>query len=117
MRLEGRTLRSNRIILSPPADSEKTAFIQDANILYRLKEYDTLMKRAEARAATHPRDIPTHWFLGLALEKKGRYAEALEAYQIIRKNLPKSEKGTFREPPTLLWRHIQAIQEKLNPTQ
>jgi len=112
MILDNRRIRSNRITIMKTAESDKTAFVRDANILYRLGDGEALHKRARAMTEKYPRYVPASWFLGLALEAKGEDDKALKAYLTTWKNLPGPQKRAFYEPPVLLWRHIRAVRAK-----
>jgi len=113
MRIEGKTIRSNTISVKSPLTGEAACFISEANILYRIADYDKLIDLSNGMIQKFPQRSLGYWFRGLALEGKGKNAEALKDYLSTLKHLPPPRKGTFHEPPALLWQRLSAVRAKL----
>lgn len=104
---------SNSVVLHGAPQSDREALYREALIAHRLRNYDELLALAGEMVKQQPKNGDAYFFKGVALEGKSRNVEALAAYQQSLTLITKAEKGELREPPMLLFSHIQRVKEKL----
>lgn len=104
---------SNSIKIQEPCKSDYEKLLREGFVQWHLEEYKGLLKISEDLILINPSSYDGYLYKGLALEKIGKYREALNAYQLAVGNLPPSNNDVHNYP-AMLHMAVDRVREKIN---